>query len=185
MTSYQYRKSHCGDTTILRPSYLHNEIIYTGKTSLYWIGALSIKIKKTLFNPFSAITVCTVRCRYNVVQYVMILHTILQPQQQNIFEHLWTHKRQPPSLALTGEIWASIVRMLEKNDRYNGIALYIYMTRPWSSLCLQMSSCYRQGFIWHQRLHTTPCWLDFIQNDLDISQNIKITWHFQWLSQTA
>ena len=39
MSSYQYRKSHCGDETILRPSYLHNGISYTGKTtSLYWIG---------------------------------------------------------------------------------------------------------------------------------------------------
>ena len=39
--SYQYRKSNCGDKTILRPSYLHNEISYTGKTtSLYWIKAL-------------------------------------------------------------------------------------------------------------------------------------------------
>ena len=43
MSSYQYRKSHCGDKTILRPSYLHNGISYTGKmTSLYWIGALVI-----------------------------------------------------------------------------------------------------------------------------------------------
>ena len=42
MPSYQYRKSHCGDKTILRPSYLHNGISYTGKTtSLYWIGALN------------------------------------------------------------------------------------------------------------------------------------------------
>ena len=41
MTSYQYRKSHCGDKTILRPSYLHNGFSYTGKTtSLYWIRAL-------------------------------------------------------------------------------------------------------------------------------------------------
>ena len=39
MPSYQYRKSHCGDKTILRPSYLHNGISYTGKmASLYWIG---------------------------------------------------------------------------------------------------------------------------------------------------
>ena len=39
--SYQCRKSHCGDKTILRPSYLHNGISYTGKmTSLYWIRAL-------------------------------------------------------------------------------------------------------------------------------------------------
>ena len=41
MTSYQYRKSHCGDKKILRPSYLHNGISYTGKmSSLYWIRAL-------------------------------------------------------------------------------------------------------------------------------------------------
>ena len=40
MTSYQYRKSHYWDKTILRPSYLHNGISYTGKmTSLYWIRA--------------------------------------------------------------------------------------------------------------------------------------------------
>ena len=39
MSSYQYRKSHCGDKTILRPSYLHNGISYTSKTTfLYWIG---------------------------------------------------------------------------------------------------------------------------------------------------
>ena len=43
MTSYQYRKSYCGDKTILRPSYLHNGISYTGKmTYLYWIRALQI-----------------------------------------------------------------------------------------------------------------------------------------------
>ena len=43
MLSYQYRKSHCGDKTILRPSYLHNGISYTGKmASLYWIRALGV-----------------------------------------------------------------------------------------------------------------------------------------------
>ena len=37
----QYRKSYSGDKTILRPSYLHNGVSYTGKTrSVYWIGAL-------------------------------------------------------------------------------------------------------------------------------------------------
>ena len=41
MTFYQYRKSHCGDKTILRPSYIHNGISYTGEmSSLYWIGPL-------------------------------------------------------------------------------------------------------------------------------------------------
>ena len=41
MLSYQYRKPHCGDKTVVRSSYLHNGISYTGKmTSLYWIRAL-------------------------------------------------------------------------------------------------------------------------------------------------
>ena len=43
MSSYQYRKSHCGDKTVVRSSYLHNGISYTGKmSSLYWIGALKL-----------------------------------------------------------------------------------------------------------------------------------------------
>ena len=40
MSSYQCRKSHCGDKTVVRSSYLHNGISYTGKmSSLYWIRA--------------------------------------------------------------------------------------------------------------------------------------------------
>ena len=36
--------------TILRPSYLHNGISYSGKvTSLYWIGALLYIIRATLY----------------------------------------------------------------------------------------------------------------------------------------
>ena len=43
MPSYQYRKSHCGEKTIVRSSYLHNGISYTGRmASLYWIGALCL-----------------------------------------------------------------------------------------------------------------------------------------------
>ena len=33
MSSYQYRKSHCGDKTVVRSSYLHNGNSYTGKTA--------------------------------------------------------------------------------------------------------------------------------------------------------
>ena len=41
MSSYQYRKSHRGDKMVVRSSYLHSGISYTGKmVSLYWIGAL-------------------------------------------------------------------------------------------------------------------------------------------------
>ena len=41
MLYYQYRKSHCGDKTVVRSSYPHNGISYTGKmSSLYWIRPL-------------------------------------------------------------------------------------------------------------------------------------------------
>ena len=37
MSSYQCRKSYCGDKMVVRSSYLHNGISYTGKmSSLYW-----------------------------------------------------------------------------------------------------------------------------------------------------
>ena len=50
MSSYQYRKSHCGDKTVVRLSYLHNGISYTGKmTSLYWLGLLVNGSQKTSF----------------------------------------------------------------------------------------------------------------------------------------
>ena len=44
MLSNLYRKSHCGNKTIIWPSYLHNGISYTGeRLSLYWIGAQVIR----------------------------------------------------------------------------------------------------------------------------------------------
>ena len=47
MSFYQYRKSHCGDKTVVRSSYLHNGISYTGKmSSLYWIRALDCTVSK-------------------------------------------------------------------------------------------------------------------------------------------
>ena len=33
LSPYQFKKSHCRDKTILRQSYLHNGISYTGKIS--------------------------------------------------------------------------------------------------------------------------------------------------------
>ena len=52
MFSHQYRQSHYGDKTILRPSYLHNGISYTGKMiSLYWIEAL-VSIHSLVFIQF-------------------------------------------------------------------------------------------------------------------------------------
>ena len=58
MSSYQYRKSHCRDKTVVRSSYLHNGISYTGKmSSLYWIRALeSVSLLLCIYSPLSAET---------------------------------------------------------------------------------------------------------------------------------
>ena len=84
MPSYQYRKSHCGDKTILRPSYLHNGISYTGKTiSLYWIralGSISSGLHHGLWGN-CMVVVC------DVVFMDMGKFTIIKPQQ-NITKHV-------------------------------------------------------------------------------------------------
>ena len=42
MSSYHYRKSYYGDKTVVKSSYLHNGISYTGKmSSLYWTSPRS------------------------------------------------------------------------------------------------------------------------------------------------
>ena len=70
MLSYQYRKSHCGDKTILRRSYLHNGISYTGEvTSIYRIRALvTIRCPRvTIFSP------CTVHLK---IYHPVVNHAI-------------------------------------------------------------------------------------------------------------
>ena len=60
MLSYQYRKSHCGDKTVVRSSYLHNRISYTGKmTSLYWNAPLvsnDVYLPKMMIGIYECIT---------------------------------------------------------------------------------------------------------------------------------
>ena len=45
MLYYKYRKSHCGDKTVVRLSYLHNGISYTGTemSSVHWIRAKAVQ----------------------------------------------------------------------------------------------------------------------------------------------
>ena len=79
MSSYQYKKSHCGDKTILRPSYLHNGISYTGKmTSLYWIGA---QIARRFWCTERERSVC---CWHGSLWAVMKNWSIWQPLQFSI-----------------------------------------------------------------------------------------------------
>ena len=81
MSSYQYRKSHCGDKTILRPSYLNNGISYTSKTtSLYWIGALATVMYSSPYGyHISSLHICNMPCLVCTLQLWKPSLTIMVP----------------------------------------------------------------------------------------------------------
>ena len=73
MSSYQYRISHCGDKTVVRSSYLHNGISYTGKMlSLYWIEALGtyicVNVDCCISGVVKAARVCH-HCRWDFIWF--------------------------------------------------------------------------------------------------------------------
>ena len=73
MKSYQYRKSHCGDKMILRPSYLHNGISYTGKmSSLYSIRvqATSISWRHVRVSAENNVGQMLLKCHLNFTRFV-------------------------------------------------------------------------------------------------------------------
>ena len=81
MSSYQYRKSHCWDKMVVRLSYIHNEISYTGKmASLYWFNPLvwiDWTVDWTLLFHFNG---TQIKCAYTVSEYklchILCLHCL-------------------------------------------------------------------------------------------------------------
>ena len=72
MPSYQYRKSHCGDKTVVRSSYLHNGNSYTSKTtSLYWIRAQVSRARTNNYTPQYLWYAITCHCPW----HLLLAHT--------------------------------------------------------------------------------------------------------------
>ena len=73
MSSCRYRKSHCGDKTVVRSSYLHNGISCTGKvSSLYSIGAPGESLP--VFTIFSLDVLCSYWTHViEKIRYIMML----------------------------------------------------------------------------------------------------------------
>ena len=73
MPSYQYRKYHYGDKTVVRLSDLHNGISFTGKTtSLYWIWALFLK--RTVILNHNFVKKCNEQNMLNIVEHCWLLY---------------------------------------------------------------------------------------------------------------
>ena len=78
----------------------------------------------------------TVKCRYNSVQFITILHTVAAEHDSKLKHRVTVaaehdsnlkHTTDIPYLALTGELWGVSCEYIgEKWPRYNGTALYYF-----------------------------------------------------------
>ena len=92
MSSYPLRKSHCGDQTVVRSSYLHNGISYTGKmSSLYWIRA-------QMLPSVSQTSVIQLKIHRIVVitQHIHMVKIIYGKWEWNIFSGCWYRRNAVP-----------------------------------------------------------------------------------------
>ena len=148
MTSYQYRKSHCGDKTIVRSSYLHNWISYTGKmTSLYWIGPMK-RISKCLtwFHNSSWYTHNTIRHNEQDIKQMDIKYcqnkTLRSFNTENALFCL--HVRQN-----LGHV------LVHKDDVSGYCVCIIRIRRPWDRLIFLIGIPLL--VIWHLYIGRIPC----------------------------
>ena len=105
--SYQYRKYHSGDKTILWLSYLHNGISHSGKTSLYCIMTLVLILLVILVLTNIVLTMIYLHFdglkqeRHNSTANA--LESSLSCTNPSISRPLWTHdSNQTFSTGITG-----------------------------------------------------------------------------------
>ena len=124
MPSYQYRDSHYKDDTVVRPSYLYQGNLHTGKmASLYWISPLIIPA-------FFAYISSQIGDHYNV-----LYHSFSDPEA---YIH---HERYPSIYPIRKcEMWLSADRcsclMVPQGQLWYGFLLTVYFHKisTWFSL---------------------------------------------------
>ena len=88
MLSYQYRRSHCGDKTVGRSSYLHNGISYTGRCHLYiesgpWSLFITVGLRQLLhfLSGFKFRAIIWLYCRplHTIMSRILIYGTVINP----------------------------------------------------------------------------------------------------------
>ena len=113
--------------------------------------------------PSSGAVTYAVECRYNAVQWSIILHTKLQLLMKSI-SHSSNPQNNIPYLALTGELWDEFVRIWERIDRVITAPHCIWEPIlfhnvpadkfPWSSLCGTLRCTLISDVAMHVRLVT-------------------------------
>ena len=115
MSSYQYRKSHCGDKTVARSSYLHNGISYTGKmTSLYWTNPLVSEGTALISNEIlPCCWLCDILTQYTVAKSFC---------SWNGLSFIW-HINS--NLAPVGTKWKNLIRIHMRNILFSNVGSHL------------------------------------------------------------
>ena len=94
MPSYQFKNSHCGDKTILRLSYFHNVIFYTGRT-ISFIGSGPLFGWLCIFSKYqkhqSYFTVFIPKCPYKNVSIFNLCCSEMNTVLYGIYRLLYIH----------------------------------------------------------------------------------------------
>ena len=140
MSSYQYRKSHCGDKTVVRSSYLLNRISYTGKmSSLYWIRAQGslywLHLCRILNSTQNGSTQLVLKPDYSTCNLmdVSVNNTIvadalaLSECCQHISSHNFSFCKKSVSVVEEGKFQLSTARLFHSSKLYK-MKIYFYIS---------------------------------------------------------
>ena len=139
-----------------------NQSLRMSKVLSTWANGLSKRLVRNCTTDFQQLCIktdffqesYTVKCRYNAVWFITILHTTLWWQWQKVNQIL--ESQQTPCLALTGELWGPfpIVRTLEKIAflRHRTVPYTISEFTPWKAVLvtrsdIQMSHQYVNSYL--------------------------------------
>ena len=98
MPSHQYMKSHCGDKTVVRSSYLHNGISYTGK--MIFLYFLELACEQYLLDD----------CRYSGSHHMILNDVILDCTQEEVAAQVFDVPRSSYNCGLWLGMFCSKIR---------------------------------------------------------------------------
>ena len=128
MTSYQYKKSHCGNKTVVRSSHLHNGISYTGKmSSLYRIGALVFSTS------WSNVDTCAILYRHHSFSYLPSKINLTRFKRIAIYHKSDVKRRNIPGWSVS----VHRVETVKQSGLWSGLSIWrliVKQSGPWGSL---------------------------------------------------
>ena len=125
-------KSHCGDKTVVRSSYLHNGITYAGKmASLYCISPL-VLFKLTFKQPVTKNYVA--RMQFLVAQQYMAMDFLYPPLQRSWKGVYWYHLVRL-SICPSVRLWTESCPLCIFNNTHRIHFIFAHLIKQLQKVC--------------------------------------------------